>query len=75
MRWIALGGFLLLAAACEKRTVPPDVAADSVAADSAARDSVRRDSTPPIIGYDSAFGPLFAVDSLGRKVALPPRRP
>lgn len=33
------------------------------------------DSAQRIIGRDSAFGPLFAVDSLGRPVELPARRP
>jgi len=58
---------------------------DSLRADSLRRDSLRVDSTraaaaraksgPRIIGHDSAFGPLFAVDSLGRRVELPVRRP
>lgn len=87
MRRIVLGGLLVFATGCEKRSVPPDTAAadsaavadsaarDSTSRDSTARDSTARDSTPPIIGRDSAFGPLLAVDSLGRKVDLPSRRP
>lgn len=61
------------------------VRVDSLRADSLRRDSLRVDSTraaaaraksgPRIIGHDSAFGPLFAVDSLGRRVELPVRRP
>lgn len=48
---------------------------DSVRSDSVRADSVRAQSSSRIIGHDSAFGPLFAVDSLGRKVELPVRRP
>jgi hypothetical protein len=83
MRVLLLAGAVLLAA-CERRAVPPDQpaagATDSVMLDSAQLDSVRADSvraadSSRIIGHDSAFGPLFAVDSLGRKVELPVRRP
>lgn len=48
---------------------------DSMRTDSLRADSLRADSSRRIIGHDSAFGPLFAVDSLGRKVELPVRRP
>jgi hypothetical protein len=48
---------------------------DSVRADSIRAAAARAKSSPRIIGHDSAFGPLFAVDSLGRKVELPVRRP
>lgn len=48
---------------------------DSLRTDSLRADSVRAARTPRIIGHDSAFGPLFAVDSLGRRVELPVRRP
>jgi hypothetical protein len=90
MRVLTLAVVVVALTACERREVPPDqkpadaadsaVVLDSAALDSVRTDSVRADSAGPdsssrIIGHDSAFGPLFAVDSLGRKVELPVRRP
>jgi hypothetical protein len=49
--------------------------ADSVRTDSMRAAAARSKSAPRTIGHDSAFGPLFAVDSLGRRVELPVRRP
>jgi len=69
--------------ACEKREVPqPDAAAPAndtaaVAADTSARPdsaAARRDSTR-IIGRDSAFWPIGAIDDSGKLVPLPVRRP
>ncbi len=80
---------LLLAfglAACEKREVTPESSQAAAPEDSAMpasgdllpTDSLK-DSTsaaaPTYIGRDSAFGPLFAVDSTGKMVELPVRRP
>ncbi|MEX2181487.1 MAG: hypothetical protein WD771_05555 [Gemmatimonadaceae bacterium] len=54
---------------------------DSVRSGSAAvtgRTPPRVDTTaalPEIIGYDSAFGPLYEVDSTGKLVPIRPRRP
>lgn len=86
MRRMAMATAVMLAlAACEKREVPPasSTSADSAVAGAAAPDSVPADSTrpdssraePQYIGRDSAFGPLFAVDSTGKAVELPVRRP
>lgn len=59
-------------AACGSRGEAPKAAgADSIAAST---DSVHSDSNV-IIGHDSAFGPLFAVDSTGKLVDLPRRGP
>lgn len=78
---------LLLAfglAACEKREVTPEsqAAAPEDSAMPASGDSLPTDSlkdstsaAPTHIGHDSAFGPLFAVDSTGNLVKLPVRRP
>jgi hypothetical protein len=61
--------------------------ADSTSADSIARDSTARDSNgvsvsiqtksvrDSIIGYDSAFGPISAIDSTGKLVPLRKKRP
>lgn len=81
------GAILVLCASCEKREVAPgtqrspggDAAANpkspADSADSLA-DSLRRSGADSgYIGYDSAFGPLFAVDSTGKMVELPVRRP
>lgn len=80
---IAMLGVAL--AACEKREAPPaaSTAADSAAADSVAPDSTARPDTtgqksadPKIIGHDSAFGPIGAInDSTGKLEELPVRRP
>lgn len=83
---IATGAVLAVLSGCEKREVAPAAqqGADRSAAASPTSgsavdtlaDSTRR---PPAdsayIGRDSAFGPLFAVDSTGKMVELPVRRP
>lgn len=88
--WIPIVVLALVLAACEKREALPQRAAavDSTAADSSAADSSRgADSTRradsaataaegKIIGRDSAFGPIGAIDdSTGKLIELPPRRP
>jgi hypothetical protein len=83
--WIPIVVLALVLAACEKREAPPQGAAavDSSAADSSrSADSTRRaDSAATaaegkIIGRDSAFGPIGAIDdSTGKLIELPPRRP
>lgn len=81
------GAILVLCSSCEKRDVAPGtqrapdggaVASPMSPADSAdsLADSTRRPGADSgYIGYDSAFGPLFAVDSTGKMVELPVRRP
>lgn len=64
-----LSGLLLVLGACGSRAESPGAGkADS--ASTMTPDSVRPDSNQ-IIGHDSAFGPLFAVDSTGKLVDLP----
>jgi hypothetical protein len=65
-------GLLLILVACGSRTESPAPNGVDSAVTSAKPDSVRADSNR-IIGHDSAFGPLFAVDSTGKLVALPRR--
>lgn len=68
-----LSGTLLVLGACGSRAESPGSGTtDSVT--TMAPDSVRADSNR-IIGHDSAFGPLFAVDSTGKLVDLPRRTP
>ncbi len=69
-----VGSLLICLGACGSRTESPAVeGADSVTA-TAMPDSVQSDSNQ-IIGHDSAFGPLFSVDSAGNRVDLPRRAP
>ncbi len=82
-RLILIGLATVALSACEKREVPRPSAdappADSAAAavDTAARaDTATARPTPaPIIGRDSAFGPIGAIDDSGKLVPLPVRRP
>ncbi len=79
-RLIPIMVLTLALAACEKREVPQAGSAatppDSVRADTAARaDSAARPTQAPIIGRDSAFGPIGAIDDSGKLVPLPVRRP
>jgi hypothetical protein len=68
-----LSGLLLMLGACGSRAEgPPAEGADSTR--TMTPDSVLSDSNR-IIGHDSAFGPLFAVDSTGKLVDLPRREP
>ena len=68
------GGLLICLGACGPRTESPSAeGADSVVA-TPKPESVRTDSNR-IIGHDSAFGPLFSVDSTGKRVDLPRRTP
>lgn len=70
---IVLSGLLLMLGACGSRAESPKVGgADS--ATTLMPDSVRADSNR-IIGHDSAFGPMFAVDSTGKLVDLKRRKP
>lgn len=67
------GVVVLVLGACGPRADLPE----SSGADSAMTmmpDSVLADSNR-IIGHDSAFGPLFAVDSTGKLVDLPRKTP
>jgi hypothetical protein len=70
---IVLRGLLLMLGACGSRAESPgDGGADSVTVMNP--DSVLSDSNR-IIGHDSAFGPLFTVDSTGKLLDLPRRVP
>ncbi len=75
MRSVLIVAVLALATlgACGSRAKsPPAEGADSAVV--MTPDSVHSDSNR-IIGHDSAFGPMFSVDSTGKLVALPPRKP
>lgn len=63
-------------------TVDSVAVADSTRADSASADSTRRPVAPapgaakaPIIGRDSAFGPRYLVDSTGKLIPVPTKKP
>ena len=70
----------LMLAGCEKRAVPQAESSatppDSVRTDTAAVAApTARPAQAPIIGRDSAFGPIGAIDDSGKLVPLPVRRP
>jgi hypothetical protein len=83
---IALSAMVMISA-CERRTATPGGTADSTAAaDSAAAlppiDTMKPATMAPaksprdsIIGHDSAFGPIGAIDSTGKVVPIRPKRP
>lgn len=73
MRRLPCGLLLTLVACGSRAETPPSEHPDS-AAYTSMPDSVQMDSNR-IIGHDSAFGPLFAVDSTGKLVDLPRRNP
>jgi hypothetical protein len=64
-----LVGLLIMLGACGSRTEgPSSEGVDSASATNP--DSVLLDSNR-VLGYDSAFGPKFSVDSTGKLVDLP----
>jgi hypothetical protein len=70
----SLLGSLLMVGACGSRAESPPVEGADSTATVLTPDSVHSDSNR-IIGHDSAFGPLFSVDSTGKLVDLPRRTP
>ena len=67
---------VLLAAACSPKGDPERNAADStVVVDSAAVAPATDGKAPPVIGRDSAFGPRYMVDSTGKLIPLPIKKP
>ncbi len=65
-------GLLFCLGACGSRAESPAVERADTLVSTPTPDSVQSDSNR-IIGHDSAFGPLFAVDSTGKLVDLPRR--
>jgi hypothetical protein len=90
-RWMLVVAVVCTAAACDRKpAVPADgtVATDSMSArdsvtDSTAMDSAAMTKAPaatkveqaPIIGHDSAFGPIGSIDSTGKLIPNKPSRP
>ena len=72
MRTLPLALLVTLGACGSRAEGPSKAGADS--ASTVSPDSVLLDSNR-IIGYDSAFGPKFAVDSTGKLVDLPRTTP
>jgi hypothetical protein len=90
-RWMPMLAVVCVVAACDRKpAVPADgtVATDTMSArdtvaDSMALDSAAMTKAPPatkveqapIIGHDSAFGPIGSIDSTGKLIPNKPRRP
>lgn len=70
-RVVFVAAFVGFAACGSRGEAPKAAGADSI---TPPPDSVQSDSNV-IIGHDSAFGPLFAVDSTGKLVDLPRKLP
>ena len=80
---------LLLAAACGGGSAPRSDAPDSTAAVAPAMAPEKAPALPPLkaptkastapasphIGYDSAYGPTFTVDSTGKVTRIPKKKP